>query len=53
MPDPLRIGVASCFFHADPTRPIFKGKTLLYHLFLEAATERRRRRAVEGRSLVC
>lgn len=30
MPDPLRIGVASCFFHADPTRPIFKGKTLLY-----------------------
>jgi putative glutamine amidotransferase len=28
--DPLRIGVASCFFHADPTRPIFKGKTLLY-----------------------
>jgi putative glutamine amidotransferase len=27
---PLRIGVASCFFHADPTRPIFKGKTLLY-----------------------
>jgi putative glutamine amidotransferase len=30
MLDPLRIGVASCFFHADPTRPIFKGKTLLY-----------------------
>jgi putative glutamine amidotransferase len=30
MPEPLRIGVASCFFHADPTRPIFKGKTLLY-----------------------
>jgi putative glutamine amidotransferase len=29
-PDPLRIGVASCFFHADPKRPIFKGKTLLY-----------------------
>jgi putative glutamine amidotransferase len=27
---PLRIGVASCFFHADPKRPIFKGKTLLY-----------------------
>jgi putative glutamine amidotransferase len=26
----LRVGVASCFFHADPTRPIFKGKTLLY-----------------------
>ena len=30
MPELLRIGVASCFFHADPTRPIFKGKTLLY-----------------------
>jgi putative glutamine amidotransferase len=30
MPSPLRIGVASCFFHADPKRPIFKGKTLLY-----------------------
>src|SRR5919202_4063090 len=30
MPRPLRIGVAACFFHADPTRPIFKGKTLLY-----------------------
>jgi putative glutamine amidotransferase len=30
MPDSLRIGVASCFFHADPRRPIFKGKTLLY-----------------------
>ena len=27
---PLRIGVAACFFHADYTRPIFKGKTLLY-----------------------
>src|SRR3954449_11483128 len=26
----LRIGVAACFFHADPARPIFKGKTLLY-----------------------
>lgn len=25
-----RIGVAPCFFHADPQRPIFKGKTLLY-----------------------
>ncbi|MDZ4662590.1 MAG: gamma-glutamyl-gamma-aminobutyrate hydrolase family protein [Pseudomonadota bacterium] len=24
------IGFASCFFHADPQRPIFKGKTLLY-----------------------
>jgi putative glutamine amidotransferase len=28
--NPLRIGLASCFFHADLTRPIFKGKTLLY-----------------------
>jgi putative glutamine amidotransferase len=27
---PLRIGVSSCFFHADSTRAIFKGKTLLY-----------------------
>lgn len=26
----LRIGFSACFFHADPTRPIFKGKTLLY-----------------------
>jgi putative glutamine amidotransferase len=30
MPQPIRIGVASCFFQADPTRPIFKSKTLLY-----------------------
>jgi putative glutamine amidotransferase len=30
MTPPLRIGVAACFFHADPARPIFKGKTLLY-----------------------
>ncbi len=27
---PLRIGVSACFFHHDPTRPIFKGKRLLY-----------------------
>ncbi len=27
---PARIGLSSCFFHADPQRPIFKGKTLLY-----------------------
>lgn len=27
---PLKVGVSSCFFHADPTRPLFKGKTLLY-----------------------
>lgn len=26
----LKIGISACFFHADPTRPIFKGKTLLY-----------------------
>jgi putative glutamine amidotransferase len=25
-----RIGLSACFFHGDPTRPIFKGKTLLY-----------------------
>ncbi len=30
MSEHLRIGVAACFFHADPARPIFKGKTLLY-----------------------
>ncbi|HUF25679.1 MAG TPA: gamma-glutamyl-gamma-aminobutyrate hydrolase family protein [Gemmatimonadaceae bacterium] len=29
-PRPLRIGIAACFMHADPARPIFKGKTLLY-----------------------
>jgi putative glutamine amidotransferase len=27
---PIRIGISASFFHADPTRPIFKGKTLLY-----------------------
>jgi len=26
----LRVGVSACFFHADPQRPVFKGKTLLY-----------------------
>ncbi|MGZ4759487.1 MAG: hypothetical protein ACXV95_10545, partial [Acidimicrobiales bacterium] len=26
----LRIGISACFFHADPDRPVFKGKTLLY-----------------------
>ncbi len=26
----LRIGLSACFFHADPKRPIFKGKTLQY-----------------------
>lgn len=28
--EPLKIGLSACFFHADPLRPIFKGKTLLY-----------------------
>jgi putative glutamine amidotransferase len=27
---PARIGLSANFFHADPTRPVFKGKTLLY-----------------------
>lgn len=27
---PLKIALPGCFFHADPTRPIFKGKTLIY-----------------------
>lgn len=37
----LRIGFSSCFFHADPLRSVFKGKTLLYleeamaHFFLQ------------------
>lgn len=26
----LRIGFSACFFHGDPKRPVFKGKTLLY-----------------------
>lgn len=26
----LRIGVSASFFHPDPSRPLFKGKTLLY-----------------------
>ncbi|HYQ31478.1 MAG TPA: gamma-glutamyl-gamma-aminobutyrate hydrolase family protein [Polyangiaceae bacterium] len=26
----LRLGVSACFFHADPLRAVFKGKTLLY-----------------------
>ncbi len=30
MTSPLHIGVAACFFHPDPERNIFKGKTLLY-----------------------
>ena len=27
---PLRIGLSACYFHPDPKRNIFKGKTLLY-----------------------
>lgn len=30
MSRPLRIGISACFFHSDPKRPIFKGKTLMY-----------------------
>lgn len=30
MARPTRVGVSACFFHADPERPVFKGKTLLY-----------------------
>ncbi len=26
----IRVGLSACFFHADPQRAIFKGKTLLY-----------------------
>jgi putative glutamine amidotransferase len=26
----LKIGLSTCFFHADPLRPVFKGKTLVY-----------------------
>lgn len=29
-PRPIRIGISACFFHADPKRAIFKGKTLQY-----------------------
>ncbi len=25
-----KIGISACFFHADPARPIFTGKTLQY-----------------------
>ena len=28
--DKLKIAVSACFFHADPARPIFTGKTLQY-----------------------
>jgi putative glutamine amidotransferase len=30
MATPLRLAVSACFFHADPARPIFTGKTLQY-----------------------
>ncbi len=30
MTAPLKLGVSACFFHADPARPIFTGKTLQY-----------------------
>jgi putative glutamine amidotransferase len=30
MSEPLKIAVSACFFHADPARPIFTGKTLQY-----------------------
>jgi putative glutamine amidotransferase len=26
----LKIGISACYFHSDPKRPVFKGKTLLY-----------------------
>lgn len=26
----MRIGFSACYFHSDPKRPVFKGKTLLY-----------------------
>lgn len=30
MTSPLRIGISANFFHPDPARPVYKGKTLLY-----------------------
>ena len=27
---PVRLGLSACYFHADPKRAVFKGKTLLY-----------------------
>ncbi len=26
----IKVGISACFFHADPLRPVFKGKTLQY-----------------------
>jgi putative glutamine amidotransferase len=28
--DRVKVGISACFFHADPARPIFTGKTLQY-----------------------
>jgi len=28
--DRVKVGISACFFHADPNRPIFTGKTLQY-----------------------
>ena len=28
--DRTKVGISACFFHADPARPIFTGKTLQY-----------------------
>ena len=30
MKDRIKVGISACFFHADPARPIFTGKTLQY-----------------------
>ena len=30
MKDRIKVGISACFFHADPKRPIFTGKTLQY-----------------------
>ena len=30
MKDRVKVGISACFFHADPKRPIFTGKTLQY-----------------------
>jgi putative glutamine amidotransferase len=28
--DRIKVGISACFFHADPARPVFTGKTLQY-----------------------
>src|SRR4029079_9669581 len=30
MKERIKVGISACFFHADPARPIFTGKTLQY-----------------------